>query len=52
LVKLIADSVGTVKLRPDHRLVFQRTWSDEKTRTAGIERLLGELVKIAECVPA
>ena len=52
LVKLIADSVGTVKLRPDHHLVFQRTWSDEKTRIAGIERLLGDLAKIAEAVPA
>jgi transcription-repair coupling factor (superfamily II helicase) len=52
LVKLIADSVGTVKLRPDHHLVFQRTWPDERARIAGIERLLGELRRIAEAVPA
>jgi transcription-repair coupling factor (superfamily II helicase) len=52
LVKLIADSVGTVKLRPDHHLVFQRTWPDERTRITGIEHLLGGLAKIAETVPA
>ncbi|HTI86994.1 MAG TPA: transcription-repair coupling factor [Alphaproteobacteria bacterium] len=52
LVKLIGDSAGTVKLRPDHRLVFQRVWSDEATRVAGIERVLEDLARIAELVPA
>ncbi|MGE5538700.1 MAG: transcription-repair coupling factor [Gemmatimonas sp.] len=52
LVKLIGDSAGTVKLRPDHRLVFQRVWGDEATRVAGIERVLGDLAKVAEVVPA
>jgi transcription-repair coupling factor (superfamily II helicase) len=52
LVKLIGDSVGTVKLRPDHHLVFQRAWSDAPARVAGIERILTELARIAEAVPA
>ena len=52
LVKLIGDSAGTIKLRPDHHLVFQRAWADAPARVAGIERILTDLARIAEAVPA
>jgi transcription-repair coupling factor (superfamily II helicase) len=48
LVKLINDSAGTVKLRPDHHLVFQRAWSNEGARLAGIQLILSDLARIAE----
>jgi transcription-repair coupling factor (superfamily II helicase) len=46
LVKVIND--GFAKLRPDHRLVFQRNWSEPETRVAGTERILTDLARIAE----
>ena len=47
LVGYIARQAGTVKLRPDHRLVYRRDWPDSKTRLAGVQRLLAHLRDIA-----
>jgi transcription-repair coupling factor (superfamily II helicase) len=47
LVGFIARQAGTVKLRPDHRLVYRRDWPDSKTRLAGVQRLLAHLRDIA-----
>ncbi len=47
LVELIQRNAGTLKLRPDHKIVYLRNWDDEKQRLAGVARLLQALVKIA-----
>ena len=47
LVELIQRHAGTLKLRPDQKIVYLRNWEDEKTRLAGVARLLQALVKIA-----
>ncbi len=47
LVELMQRNAGTLKLRPDHKIVYLRNWDDEKTRLTGVARLLQALVKIA-----
>jgi transcription-repair coupling factor (superfamily II helicase) len=47
LVELIQRHAGTLKLRPDQKIVYLRNWEDEKTRLAGVAKLLQALVKIA-----
>ncbi|WP_185961499.1 transcription-repair coupling factor [Telmatospirillum sp. J64-1] len=47
LVQFIAQQVGTVKLRPDHKLVYKRNWEDAKERVKGVQALMGTLVKLA-----
>ncbi|MFQ5618472.1 MAG: transcription-repair coupling factor [Rhodospirillales bacterium] len=47
LVDFITAQGGTVKLRPDHRLVYGRAWDDPDARLAGVQHLLGELAAIA-----
>src|SRR5262249_7052136 len=32
LVELIQRNAGTLKLRPDHKLLYQRSWDDAKAR--------------------
>jgi transcription-repair coupling factor (superfamily II helicase) len=36
-----------LRLRPDQKIVYLRNWEDEKTRLAGVAKLLQALVKIA-----
>jgi transcription-repair coupling factor (superfamily II helicase) len=47
LVELIQKHAGTLRLRPDHKLVYLRNWEDEKERLAGVARFTQALVKIA-----
>jgi len=47
LVDLIQRNAGTLKLRPDQKIVYLRNWEDEKTRVVGVTKLLQALVKIA-----
>ena len=47
LVEFIAGQAGSVKLRPDHKLVIRRNWEDSKARMAGLQKLAGELTAIA-----
>ena len=47
LVEFIQAQVGTVKLRPDHKLVYRRQWDDPDARIKGIAYLMKELAKIA-----
>jgi transcription-repair coupling factor (superfamily II helicase) len=47
LIDLITSQVGTVKLRPDHKLVYQRDWADEKQRLQGVRRLMAQLAELA-----
>jgi hypothetical protein len=37
----------TVKLRPDHKLVYYRSWETAPDRLAGVRRLTADLARIA-----
>ncbi|MBN41936.1 MAG: transcription-repair coupling factor [Alphaproteobacteria bacterium] len=47
LVAFISEQGGAVKLRPDHKLVYRRDWSDEQIRSVGIRNLMRNLAAIA-----
>ncbi len=47
LVELIQKHAGTLRLRPDQKLVYLRNWDDEATRLKGVAGLLNTLVKLA-----
>ncbi len=47
LIDYIGKQAGTVRLRPDHKLVIGRSWEKEPVRIAGAERLLRDLAAIA-----
>jgi transcription-repair coupling factor (superfamily II helicase) len=47
LVELIQKNAGTLRLRPDQRLVYLRNWEDEAERLRGVARLMRALVGIA-----
>ncbi|HUI34154.1 MAG TPA: transcription-repair coupling factor [Stellaceae bacterium] len=47
LVELIQKHAGSLRLRPDQRLVYLRNWEDEAARLKGVSGLLQTLVKIA-----
>jgi transcription-repair coupling factor (superfamily II helicase) len=46
LVALIQRHAGSLKLRPDQKLVYLRNWQDEEERLSGVAKLLQALVKI------
>ena len=52
LVRLINANAGSMKLRPDHRLVMQRDFADAKQRLEGARRLLMRLAALAKPAPA
>ena len=47
LVELIQRHAGTLKLRPDQKIVYLRDWHDAKTRLTGAAKLAQALAKIA-----
>ncbi len=47
LVDFIAKSAGTVKLRPDQKLVFIRPWDTPSARIKGLQAVLGQLAAMA-----
>ncbi|MBT3556692.1 MAG: transcription-repair coupling factor [Rhodospirillales bacterium] len=51
LVSLIQEHRGTVKLRPDHKLVFMRKWDDVEARLAGVRNMLKSLATVAMQTP-
>jgi transcription-repair coupling factor (superfamily II helicase) len=52
LVNLIQRNAGTLKLRPDQKIVYLRDWHDAKTRLTGAARLVQALAKLARATPA
>ena len=48
LIEYIAQSEQDVKLRPDQKLVFKRSWPSAAQRLKGVKLVLGILVEIAE----
>ncbi len=51
LVELIQRNSGSLKIRPDQKIVYLRNWDDEKQRLTGVARLLQALVKLARAGP-
>ncbi|MBO6784232.1 MAG: transcription-repair coupling factor, partial [Alphaproteobacteria bacterium] len=47
LVSFITEQAGTVQLRPDHKLVYRRDWTDNQKRMTGVRRLMRRLAEIA-----
>ncbi len=47
LVRFIERQAGSVKLRPDHKLVYRRDWDDPPASVRGVRRLMEELAKVA-----
>src|SRR5579884_1481898 len=52
LVDLINRHSGTLKLRPDQKLVYLRNWEDEKERLKGVAGLMQALVKLVRATSA
>jgi transcription-repair coupling factor (superfamily II helicase) len=52
LVGFINGNHGTAKLRPDHRLVYNRQWAEEKDRLQGVHHLVRQLAGIATAAAA
>ncbi|WP_425456761.1 transcription-repair coupling factor [Denitrobaculum tricleocarpae] len=47
LIGYIQSQAGIVNLRPDHKLVYKRAWTDAKARVKGVRMMLTSLVKAA-----
>ncbi|MBT3532886.1 MAG: transcription-repair coupling factor [Rhodospirillaceae bacterium] len=52
LVEFINDNKGSAKLRPDHKLVFQRQWDEAERRLKGVDYLVRHLAKLAQSTSA
>ena len=52
LVKLISEHSGTMKVRPDQKIVVTRDWPTPDDRLKGAKALLGQLAKLATAKPA
>ena len=47
LIDFIQRQPGRVQLRPDHKLVYRRSWGDAASRVGGVRHLLEQLAKAA-----
>jgi len=47
LIKLISAHAGTMKVRPDQKIVVTRDWPTPESRLAGAKALLTQLAKLA-----
>ncbi len=47
LVRYVQKQHGAAKIRPDHRLVLMRPWSNPANRMKGVARMVDELVGLA-----
>ena len=47
LVAWIQKNAPLVKLRPDHRVIVQRVWMDERQRLSGVTSIVSSLAKLA-----
>ena len=46
LIAYMSENAGTVKMRPDQKLVFIRHWPDTRHRVKGVRMILKNLVKL------
>ncbi len=47
LVRFIREKAGTMKVRPDQRLVYRRDWRDERARLRGVNHLVKSVAALA-----
>ncbi len=47
LIGWIQKNAPLVKLRPDHRVIVQRVWADERQRLSGVTSIVSSLAKLA-----
>ncbi|MFN4014431.1 MAG: transcription-repair coupling factor [Reyranella sp.] len=47
LVGWIQKNAPAVKLRPDHRVIVQRVWTNERQRLSGVTSIVSSLAKLA-----
>jgi transcription-repair coupling factor (superfamily II helicase) len=47
LIAWIQKNAPLVRLRPDHRVIVQRVWADDRERLSGVSALVGGLAKLA-----
>ena len=47
LLTYIAQGMGLMKLRPDHKLVYTRAWDEPAQRVRGVNRLMQDLAQMA-----
>jgi len=47
LVEFITEQSGAVQLRPDHKLVYRRDWSDIGKRMTGVRGFMRKLAQVA-----
>ncbi|MFO1190459.1 MAG: transcription-repair coupling factor [Alphaproteobacteria bacterium] len=52
LVAYLQSQAGTVKLRPDHKLVSARAWTGPRERLQGVRRLIGDLADLVSPEPS
>ncbi len=48
LVRLISEHAGTMKVRPDQKVVIARNWETPEARLKGVQAVLTALTKLAE----
>ena len=48
LIKFISQHAGTIKVRPDQKIVVNRRWATPEERLSGAKALLTQLVKLAK----
>jgi len=46
LVTWLHSQKGTARLRPDHKIIFNRSWEGHKERMDGVSYLVNELIKL------
>ncbi|HYX02921.1 MAG TPA: transcription-repair coupling factor, partial [Reyranella sp.] len=47
LIEWLQKNAPLVRLRPDHRVVVQRAWNDERQRLSGVTSIVSSLAKLA-----
>lgn len=50
LVQLINQHLGTIKLRPDHKLIYFSSWETQSEKMNGIKMLMRHFIKLVEDV--
>jgi transcription-repair coupling factor (superfamily II helicase) len=51
LIGWIQKNAPLVKLRPDHRVIVQRVWADERQRLSGVTGIASAMAKLAAAAP-
>ena len=47
LIAWLQKNAPLVRLRPDHRVIVQRVWPDERQRLSGVTSIVSSLAKLA-----